>query len=846
MNICPTLDDKDRNDLIPKEETKSLENLIVTYGKTVEQKIEQKLFNEIFNVIKTGKGIASAIELIRAEQDIEKRRGLKKKHLPWFNLGMFNNQRKNEDLIKTRYIVIDFDHVGELLDELREKIEASKYVFCAFTSPSGDGLKVIFRLDHDVTNQVEYERIYNYYCKQLEEQYGYKPDHTKDCSRACFLSHDPDIYINWDCNELVTEGLEIQIPNVSSNTKNGKKQELLASLAGTTPGNRTHTLTRVIGLFYDRGFDIGFTSEMCLAWNEKNKPPLPDEKVIATVDDLYERNNKKYHGIPVRFELGQNAYYKRTNNNGRIQVTSFTIKPKELLVLDDGDCLQCDITTSQNYKYENILIENTDWHSKQKFLKAIGHQDCNFFGSENDLQSLCSFVNVKVPVRKTGTKVIGLHDTHWVVQDMNITSSGILPEPEIVPYEKGADAFYHGIDYALLEKPDYNVLVSGIYNNVTNINQPEVVLPWIGWTFASVVKPNIMSWTGSFPLVFVHGGQGSGKTSTGKLFKRLCGYTDSSPVSCTLRSFPMLKMLSSTNAIPVLFDEFKQSDMKEEQIDNLLRFMRKSYAGEVESKGKADQTVEDYLLQAPITVMGEWSISQPAIKERILLIRFTDIVKKNAKMREAFERLNELPLEGFMPRYIQFCLGQDIHGMYDRAKRIVNKHFANMIVAPRILSNLTVMILGLMLFKKFGRSYGVSVPKLKVKELLDNQLKEITGSSTGFVKSAVDQLMEELSVMVQNAVIKPEDYKVGKVGALNVLAIRFRKIFPEFKNYAQRTKYEGDLLNHDSYMNLFEDCDYVVHKSQPFRFGGNTTHRCLIIDVDKIKKTGIDMAGFGI
>jgi len=110
---------------------------------------------------------------------------------------------------------------------------------------------------------------------------------------------------------------------------------------------------------------------------------------------------------------------------------------------------------------------------------------------------------------------------------------------------------------------------------------------------------------GGFPIAFVHGGQGGGKSSTGVMFMRLLGYNDPTLNSCTMRTFPMLKLLSSTNAVPIIFDEFKMSDMNEYEIDNLQRFMRKSYSSEVESKGRSDQTTIDYKICAPMAVMGE-------------------------------------------------------------------------------------------------------------------------------------------------------------------------------------------------------------------------------------------------
>ena len=331
---------------------------------------------------------------------------------------------------------------------------------------------------------------------------------------------------------------------------------------------------------------------------------------------------------------------------------------------------------------------------------------------------------------------------------------------------------------------------------------------------------------------------------------------------CDMRPFPLLKLLSSTNAVPVFLDEFKVADMKEETVDSLLRFMRKCYDGELESKGHADQSVENYALLAPLVVMGEWNISQPAIKERIVFPRFTNAAKTTASMQAAFHKLKKLPLEGFMPRYIEFLLNQDIKKMYDESRESVQNHFRALTVAPRIVHNLTVMALGLKLFEAYGKKCGVNVPSYNIGTILNSQLLEITGTAKGFVKSAVDQLIEELGFMAQKnekEVVSTAGYEPAirivpwyRQVALNLeetniscLAIRFNKIFPEFKEYARRTKYEGDLLDKESYVKMFDECDYIATKSHPVDIEGKKT-RCVCIDIKKAKAAGLDLEGFGI
>ncbi|MGA2624491.1 MAG: BT4734/BF3469 family protein [Bacteroidota bacterium] len=844
---------------LPQKETDL--NFTVSYGTKVNRKDERVTlvpFKDIIEQIKTGSnGLDKTIEQVRSlpctsAEEKKVRQAYKTNNLPYFSMGTFkDNHRENKNLISIKHVLLDFDDVLPVLDALMGKLRKDRHVLCAFISPGGDGIKVIFPLDRAVTNYEEYRKIYVYYMKKYTTLYGVKPDAvTKDAARACYLSYDPDIYINANCEPLSADVEEEQDPGETVEVKESAED----LLKGTIDGHRTERMTKLIGSLIAQRADEQTILELVQAWNQRNTPPLPDDKICKTVSDMYQRYFHKTASIPVEFTASDNAYYKTVHNGQgfhRAMVTTFTIEPKELLVLDDSDCLRCNATSTQGFKYEDIFIENTDWHTKSKLLKAIGHQDCTFHGSDNDVQALCSFINTHIPVRKRGTKVIGLIDDLWVTEGVNITASGIQPEQTIVPFGKGADAFYHGIKYPEQSEEEYKEFMRIFYENILHVNDEKVIVPWLSWIFVSPLKPVLMDKLGGFPLVFVHGSQGSGKTTTGKMFKRLCGYTDYYPTSCTQRTFPMLKLLSSTNAIPVVLDEFKVADMKDDERDNLIRMMRKSYAGEVESKGRPDQTVEDYHLQAPMTVMGEWNITQPAIKERVLLIRFSDTVKKNKSMQNAFDKLWELRLEGFMPRYIEFVLQQDVAALLEKAKIIIAKQFKKVTVAPRILNNLIVMVMGIMLFQLYAQHWNIAVPEIKSGKLLKDQLSEITGSKSGFVKSAIDQLLEEFSVLAQNGELEANrDFKTANVDlrnkkSLQILAIRFNKVFPDFKIYAQRTNYEGDLLDKESYLRLFDECEYVVGKSYAVKFNDGT-HRCVCIDIVKVKKQDLDLEGFGI
>jgi hypothetical protein len=812
-----------------------------------------KSLSTIFDLIRTSPDLKEKVERIRSfHGDEQKQKALKKATLQWFSLGEYKNRhRSNSDLISIRFLIHDLDDVKTDLTKLRSKLRDIPYVLAYFLSPRGNGLKVICELEHTITDVEEFKQVYKYYADDFLKQYGVPLDpNGEKATQPCFYSYDPELYVNPSHRKL---------PVIKLTSKPKKVPVIEAAIKGAETGSRTYNLTRQVGLYQAKCFSKELTLSHVREWNKKNDPPLEESKLISTVEDMYNRYDK----LPVKYIEKEGSYFKNVaigKQMRQTQLTTFTIQPQELLTLPNSDCLRCTVTTNAGVVYKNINIENTDWYSRGKLLKALGHQDCTFIGSDNEIQALCSYVNSFVTIRKTGSRIIGLIDNYWVTEESNISVSGQVNPLEIIPYDKGADAFYKQIKYSQSSPDENRVLVSGLCEDLIQINTPDVMVPIIGWMFVTPLKPLIMEQTGSFPILFLHGTQGGGKTSTASLFMRMNGYKFVTPKKCDMKPFPLLKLLSSTNAIPVVLDEFKVADIKDEIFQNLLRTIRESYNGEVESKGHQDQTVQDYKLEAPIVLAGEWSINQPAIKERIILVRFTDAVKKNKQMQVAFERLNGMNLESFMPAYISFCLNQNIDAMYMDSKNIVNTHFNTRVVAPRIIHNLSVMVLGLELFQAYAASLGFSIPDIALDTILDNQLEEITGNKSGFVRSAVDQMIEELGAMAQKnekeqnlespfkpTLIDVPWYKKAQVDKKEVLAINFTRIFPEFKEHCRRTKYEGDLLDKESYMKMFDECSYIVKKNHPVNYGnGVKSIRSLCIDIEKAKEAGLDLDGFGL
>jgi hypothetical protein len=109
--------------------------------------------------------------------------------------GIFNT-RNDKALVKhSGLLCVDFDHLQNLND-IKNRLLADEYfdTQLLFVSPSGDGLKWIISIDTAAMPHGDYfAAVANY----ILQTYGVAVDKSgRDLSRACFLPHDPQAFIN--------------------------------------------------------------------------------------------------------------------------------------------------------------------------------------------------------------------------------------------------------------------------------------------------------------------------------------------------------------------------------------------------------------------------------------------------------------------------------------------------------------------------------------------------------------------------------------------------------------------------------------------------------------------------
>ena len=151
----------------------------------------------ILERIKTGKS-KELVEAIRNEKNKEKRDALKIKLPAILFSGTFTNRNAKGLKDHSGYICLDFDKYesDKKMTADRKKFEKDEYTFSVFTSPSGNGLKLIVKIPPVVENHKDYfialEKYYN------SENFDIA---CKDVSRVCYESYDEKIYINTQSKE---------------------------------------------------------------------------------------------------------------------------------------------------------------------------------------------------------------------------------------------------------------------------------------------------------------------------------------------------------------------------------------------------------------------------------------------------------------------------------------------------------------------------------------------------------------------------------------------------------------------------------------------------------------------
>ena len=147
-----------------------------------------KEINEVLLSFKDGSN-KSKIDIIRNETDKDKRNLAKSKLKSICFSGEFSRRAAKNIINHSGFACLDFDDVDDAVC-LRDSLQDNEYIYSAFISPSGNGVKAIVKIPAEIQNHKKY---YEALCETFDSFLDTK---TKDVSRVCYESYDPDLFIN--------------------------------------------------------------------------------------------------------------------------------------------------------------------------------------------------------------------------------------------------------------------------------------------------------------------------------------------------------------------------------------------------------------------------------------------------------------------------------------------------------------------------------------------------------------------------------------------------------------------------------------------------------------------------
>ncbi|WP_434036320.1 HRDC domain-containing protein [Formosa sp. 4Alg 33] len=177
--------------------------------KNLYQKIPQEEcdINQLIEIIKYGY-LKNEITQLRNTKDKSERNKLKTTQLPCVTLSGVFKERNSKGLIEhIGLLQIDIDDIANY-NEVFNQVKQDEYTYVAFKSPSGNGLKVIVKINE--SEETHLEQFYAFE-KYYKEEYNIIIDKAcKDISRCMLLSYDEHLF----CNPFSDVFPELHLPPV--------------------------------------------------------------------------------------------------------------------------------------------------------------------------------------------------------------------------------------------------------------------------------------------------------------------------------------------------------------------------------------------------------------------------------------------------------------------------------------------------------------------------------------------------------------------------------------------------------------------------------------------------------
>lgn len=308
-----------------------------------------------------------------------------KKQLPACTFAGTFSYRNSQSLVSfSQFACLDFDKFAGIEDaqQIKDNLCSDECLFAAFISPSGKGVKAIFR----VANQPEkYEAMYRALCMKYPDVH--LDSKTKDISRLCFESYDPEIYINenakeWDiCEEDDYQNIgcnkyDVTVPLKSESRIIDLLQVWFDKKYSMTSGNRNDSVYRFACALNTYGINEFTAINYLQKYAEKG---FTSKEIENSVKSAYKRFQNEFNTKVFEDKETRVLLQKSVSSGKSIDEIKKSLERSNNPIISDSDAFD---EILENVK----TIENVDvfWEINDKGkIKLIPHKFDLYLKSNN-------------------------------------------------------------------------------------------------------------------------------------------------------------------------------------------------------------------------------------------------------------------------------------------------------------------------------------------------------------------------------------------------------------------------------------------------------------------------------
>jgi len=290
--------------------------------------------------------------------------------------------------------------------------------------------------------------------------------------------------------------------------------------------------------------------------------------------------------------------------------------------------------------------------------------------------------------------------------------------------------------------------------NIHKINKKETILPILGWmtmlAHEYVVRYKITAGNG-FPMIFLIGLPGSGKSATAKTLSPYLGWGDNEAFGklSTDSEFGITSGMMSSYNVPVIYDEYGKPNPKlaQNEIDEIISA---SSDKTVITKGKSDLSSTDFEIKNSLMILGEQPPFMRSLQERGVIVEFDKsfVQLGNKEAEEALNTLSNTKDKNFFPGMVisqrQMYTNDAIIKLFDKYRLELEKMMS---VDPRIRNKMLTIMVGLHCYIEMCKQNGLTMEEIGVsyEDILDipSYLSAATANQ-GAGGSVLERLLETL------------------------------------------------------------------------------------------------------